>query len=431
VFLVLGVTYAGWLLTFWPGVLGEDSIAVLLELQSDGTLPSGKPAFWHYFVKVAFQPTGLVEVPVGFQLLLAALVFSRILGWCWVHGLKKTALFLAVFICLAPHMIFFIGSLYADGIYAVAGAGLLFELWLIARARQVTAPSLAFIAIELPFAVFMRTNGLILLAAVVYVAILLKGAGRLKFLAVNAIWCAVAAAGVAAHNGGSHGVLYPLALFESVNFLQPRPMNLWREKPRISQETIEALTRHQPLPKIVANYDRDYWDPLVHWPNGPHLGGLSPADQEIIVREFFRYNLWQNIPAFAASRVNIFLVSTLAQGGLVSLEYAPHVLAQVRTRSEFRRFHLDNLASMLTAVHAWSERYRWLLWSPLLGIALLFVMAHRGVRTANPSLLVVALPMLAQLLGIVLFSIAGEYRYLLPYFTLPLVALPALAAAEQ
>jgi hypothetical protein len=47
-------------------------------------------------------------------------------------------------------------------------------------------------------------------------------------------------------------------------------------------------------------------------------------------------------------------------------------------------------------------------------------------RRDFPTLLITA-PMVVQLMGIFFFSIAGEYRYLLPYFTLPLVLLPVMA----
>lgn len=426
---LLVVAYGIWLLTFWPGVLGEDSLAILREVQTHRTFTSGKPVFWYFFVKTFFEPTGLVEVPIGVQLFLSAVVFARILGWCWAHGLRKTFAFLLVFVCLAPHMIFYIGSLYPDAIFAVAASGLLFELWLIAQTRKLSRVSLLMCLITLPFAVFARANGIVFLGPVLYAAALLERADRSKLLAVSLTWCAIAVTGVISDDARSHDVLYPFALFETVNFLQPRPMNLWPERPRVSEKTIQSLTRYQPMQKIIENYDRDYWDPLVYKSTGPHLGSLSPADEKTIVSEFFRYNLWQNVPAFLASRVNIFMVSALAQGGLQSVEYAPHVLAQIRSESQFRRFHLTTLESVLISVHAFSEKYRWLLWTPWLGIALLFIMVRRGFRAKSGPMLIVAIPMAVQLLAIFALSIAGEYRYLLPFFTLPLVALPALATA--
>jgi len=426
---LLVVAYAIWLLTFWPGILGEDSLAILLEVQTNGKLTSGKPVFWYFFVKTFFEPTGLVEVPIGVQLLLSAVVFARILGWCWAHGLRKTFAFLLVFVCLAPHMIFYIGSLNPDAIFAVAASGLLFELWLIARTRKLSRVSLLMCLIVLPFAVFSRANGIVFLGAVLYAAALLGTADRIKLLAAAISWCTIVVTGQISHNVRTHDALYPLALFETVNFLQPRPMNLWRERPRVSEETIQTLTRYQPIQKIIENYDRDYWDPLIYKPDGPQLQSLSRADMQIIVNQFFRYNLWQNLPAFLSSRVNIFMVSALAQGGLVSVEYAPHVLAQIRSESQFRRFHLTTLESVLISVHAFSEKYRWLLWTPWLGIALLFIMVRRGLSTKSRPMLIVAIPMAVQLLAIFALSIAGEYRYLLPFFTLPLVALPALTVA--
>jgi hypothetical protein len=431
VLVLLVAAYTLWLVSFWPGVLGEDSLAILLEVQTQGEFRSGKPVFWYLFVKALFEPTLRVEAPIAVQLLLAALVFSRILGWCWARGLKKTFAFLLVFVCLAPHMIFFAGSLYPDGVFSVAVSGLLFELWLVVQSRKLSTASLLMCSILLPFAVFARANGLIFLAPVLYTTVVLKGSDRLKLLAVGFTWCAVVFIGGKVHGAESHDTLYPLALFETVNFLQPRPMNLWQERPRISEKTLQSLTRQQPVQKILENYDRDYWDPLIQKPDGPRLNSLSRSDKRTIVKEFFRYNLWQNMPAFLASRVNIFMVSALAQGGMVSIEYTSHVLPQIKTASEFRRFQLHSLTSALNSVHEFGMRYRWLLWTPWVGIALLFMMLRRGMRAKDGPMLMIAIPMAIQLLAIFVFSIAGEYRYLLPFFTLPLVALPVLATASR
>lgn len=428
---ILVLVYAIWLITFWPGVLGEDSLAILLEVQTRGDFQSGKPAFWYFFVKTFFMPGALIEGPIGFQLLLSAIIFSRILSWCWAYGLKKIFVFLLIFICLAPHMIFFMGSLYPDGIFSVAVAGLLFELWLITKTRQVSLASLGILLIAFPIAVFARTNGAVFLLAVIYVAAILPRNDRIKILAVGLVWCALVVMGDKMHKTYSHGAIYPLVVFETANFLQPRPMNLWREKPRVSEKTIQTLTKYQPLEKIIQNYDRDYWDPLQYHPDGPKLGNIDCKDQKIIVKEFFRHNLWQNIPAFVSSRVNVFMVAALAQGGMVSIDYASQVIPKIKTLSIFRYFQWNALESRLKSVHAFSEKYRWLLWTPFLGMVLLFMMLRRAYHVRSPEMLVVALPMGIQLVAIFVFSIAGEYRYLLPFFTLPLVALPALAVAAR
>lgn len=428
---LLLTTYTVWLITFWPGVLGEDSLAILLEVQTRGEFQSGKPAFWYFFVKTFFAPRGLVEAPIGFQLFMSAIIFSRILSWCWTHSLRKIFAFLLIFVCLAPHMIFFMGSLYSDGIFSIAATGLLFELWLMAKKRHLGHASLWMFLMTFPVAIFARTNGAVFLLAVIYVTAILPKTDKIKIIAISLMWCVLVLTGDKIHKTYSHGTLYPLILFETANFLQPRPMNLWREKPRISEKTIQTLTKHQPLEKIIQNYDRDYWDPLQYKPDGPQLGNIDKKDQKIIIEEFFRHNLWQNLPAFVASRVNIFMVSALAQGGLVSIEYTSRVLPQIKTNSTFRAFQWSTLESQLKSVHAFSEKYRWLLWTPFLGMVLLFMMLHRGYHAHNPAMLIVAIPMAIQLVAIFTFSIAGEYRYLLPFFTLPLVALPALAVSAS
>lgn len=430
VLLCLLTLYTIWLITFLPGVLGEDSLAILWEVQTRGEFQSGKPAFWYFFVKIFFATTGLVEAPIGFQFFLSAIIFARILSWCLTHRLIKIFIFLLVFVCLAPHMIFFIGSLYPDGIFSVAATGLLFELWLMAKKRQIDQASLWMFLITFPVAIFARTNGIAFLIAVIYVATILPKNGKIKIIGVAVVWCAVILLGNKMHKTYSHGTLYPVVLFETVNFLQPRPMNLWREKPRVSEKTIQTLTKYQPLDKIIQNYDRDYWDPLQYKPDGPKLGDIYKKDQKIIIKEFFRHNIWQNIPAFISSRVNVFMVSALAQGGLVSIEYALQIIPKIETKSSFRSFQWSGLEAQLKSVHAFSEKYRWLLWTPFLGIVLLLMMLYRGFYTRSKPMLTVAIPMAIQLIAIFIFSIAGEYRYLLPFFTLPLVALPALAFAD-
>ena len=80
-------------------------------------------------VKVFYEPLRLVERPIMAQMALYAVVFSRILTWCWQQQLKKTSFFLFVFIAVAPHMIYFMGLLNADGVFSVATTGLLFEIW--------------------------------------------------------------------------------------------------------------------------------------------------------------------------------------------------------------------------------------------------------------------------------------------------------------
>ncbi len=427
----IAASYGAWLLVFWPGILGEDSLAVLYEIESNGSFQSGKPTLWYYFVKLLYSPGRLVEIPIAVQMSIAALVFSRILTWCWLHGFKKIFLFGLIFICLAPNMIYFVGMLYSDGVFASCTVGLLFEFWFIAKHRRASLASLAVVAITFPFAVFARPNGAVFLAALLALLFVVPRWDRVKLLVVAIVWVVLVFIGAKAHPTAKHGVLFPLALFETVNFLQPRPMNLWMESPRVSQKSIDLLTKQHPLPKIVENYDPDYWDPLVYKVDGANLLSMQRPDQRKLVLEFFSYNIWHNIPDFLASRVNIFMVAVLAEGGMPSFEYASHIIKKTRSQSEFRWFNMSRTAVFLEKMHKLSFSLRWILWSPLLGIFLMFSLLLSGWKRRDFPTLLVTVPMVAQLGGIFLFSIAGEYRYLLPYFVLPLVLLPILAMQRR
>ena len=424
---LLLVVYAFWLLAFWPGVLGHDSFAILRQVEQPDAFTSGKPAFWYGFVALFYRPTLLVEVPIGAQLVFAAVVFARLLSWQWASGLRWVFGGSLLLICLAPHVVFYLGLLYPDGIFSVATAGLLFELWLAARRRRLSRGSVLMIAFTLPVALFVRTNGLVLLLPIAAVLCLLDRAGRVQLGAIALGWCAGVAIGARAHQDVSQGALYPLAIFETVNFLRPTGGGAIASA-NLSPRTIEALAQYRPLENYLAHFDPYYWDPLVHVPDGPRVGNLPIAGQHVVMQEFLRTNLWHNLPRFIASRVRVFFAAATARSGIPQFGWAKPVLANLQTRSEFRRFQLTRAEAWLTAVHDFSLRHRWLLWSPLPGIALLLWLLGVGIRSREVANLLVTVPMVLQLGAIIVFSTAAEYRYLLPFFILPLLLLPMLLA---
>jgi hypothetical protein len=425
-FVMLVLVYGFWLMVFWPGILGEDSLAILLEVENPEIFGSGKTAFWYNYVRLLYQHYHLVELPIGLILILSAFIMARILGWCWSQRLPRTTIFLLIFTCLAPHLIFYLGSLYPDGIFAVAVAGFLFEIYLFDRYRKASLLSWINIAIAFPFAVFARSNGIIFLIPAFVLIFTLKGASRLWIGVLIMGWCGLAIMGSYWYKHETQKPLYPLAIYETVNFLQPRPMKLWTDEPRVSLPTIDVLTRNHPLELYLKYYDPDYWDTLNFGVDGPRAMSLPEGDKDLIVREFFRYNLWHNIPKFMGSRVNIFLVAAFAQGGPVGIGYSKHVLGQTKSQSIYRKFDLSKAEQVLKTVHEYDYKYRWLLWTPFLGVGLMIWVFSVGVQSRNLIFLLVSLSMMAQLAGIFIFSIAGEYRYLFHFFTLPLAFLPLI-----
>lgn len=440
---LLTAAYAFWLFVFWPGVLGEDSVAVLLEVQNPEAFRSGKTVLWYYFVKIFYQGTGRVEAPIAIALFLCAFMLARMLAWHWSYRQYKTFAFSFITIALAPHMIFFMGTLYPDGLFAVAVATLLFELWLAASMRSVSVQSLVMVSIAFPLAVFLRPNGLLFLVPALLTIFWIDRNCRRWLLLIIGAWCATVFIGTKLHKTSTQETLYPLAIFETTGFLQARAMNdLWKgfphmndpwvlAEPKVSSKTIETLTHSRSLENIRSYRDPAYWDMLIFHPDGPQLGGLPPESKDIIVREFLTYNLWHNLPDFFASRLNVFLTAAMAQGGFPALTYASNVLQRIESRSTYRQFHWETAERVLQRVHSWSYAYRWLLWSPWVGLALLVMALVRGMRHRRTALLLISLPMAVQLGAVFIFSIAGEYRYLLPFFTLPLVLLPALSCEPE
>lgn len=418
--------YAFWLACFWPGILGMDSLGILKEVEDPIINQSGKTVFWYYFVSVFYSTTKLVEYPIAFQLFLGALVFSRILEWQWSQKLRKVFIFSLFLVALAPHTVFFLGTLYPDGIFSVAATGLMFELWVAARQRGITKICALIIFLTLPFALFARSNGIIFLLPVFACLIFISKKSRWLLAAIAAFWVALNFWGTKIHTTGhTHGAVFPLVLFETVNFLQPRPMNLWTAEPRVAPRTVRILTQHRPLAQILAYYDRDYWDTLIFPPDGPRMMDLPRSDKKKLVRDFFRYNLWHNIPDFVSSRVNIFLVSALAQGGFPGLSAASQILPLTESASVYRPFFLPAAQNFMAQAYETSFNYRWLLWSPLPGVLLVIGLLWRAFNRHDRILMLLAIPLALQLGGIGFFSIAGEYRYVMLFFS----ALPVLLSA--
>lgn len=425
-FLFLVVAYGVWLMNFWPGVLGQDSLAVLLQIE-EGKIQSQKPVFWYLFVKWLYEPHRLIEVSVGLQLLLCALILSRILAWCWQQGMRKAFSFLLLFICLGAPVLYYQSALYSDGLFCAAVTGLTFECWLIVRARKVSALQLLYLALLVPIALFFRANGAFMLAILVPLLVWVPGRGKLKIGLVFLAWVLSYSYANYTHKYlARHGTLYPLAVFETVNFLQPiaigtRVMGL---QGLVTPATMAALERRRPVKDIIAYYDRDYWDPLVYRAGGPDMLSMPKDDKLIIVREFFCCNLWHNLPAFLGSRVNIFMVAALADGGFGGLDETVTILSQIKSRSQVRPFVLGPVDAALRGLFNVSFKNRWILWSPFLGIGLLFALILRGWKRRDWPLVLLMAPLLMQLGGIFFFSIAGEYRYLMVFFTGVVALLP-------
>ena len=128
--------------------------------------------------------------------------------------------------------------------------------------------------------------------------------------------------------------------------------------------------------------------------------------------------------------MNVFLVSLLAQGGFATLEDSAGVINRSKSKSAYRAFHFTALETALKAIHGFSFSWRWLLWSPVPGMALLFCATRIAWKSRDTAVLAITGSMILQLGGIFMLSIASEYRYLLPFFVLPMVLVPVLLATH-
>ncbi len=428
----------GWLLVFWPGVLGEDSAATLMEVDQPDVFRSGKSIVWYYFVRLTYGVTHRVEAPIAVLMLLSAFLFARMLAWYWSQQWRWLTLFLLALICIAPHMVYFLGTLYPDAIFAVAATALLFEVWLMCRQRRATWLSLCVVALALPFAAFVRPNGIVFLVPAVLALWCVQGKGRYVLAAIIAVWCTLVYTGTTVHRSSTQSATLPLVLFETSKLLAPRAMtDFWnqvpemndpwvRRDPLVSPRTLEILSNHSTLASIRAYSDPAYWDMLAFHPSGPKLGLIPESERQELIHEFFHYNLWHNLPEVLASRLNVFSASALAEGGFPALDYSRHVLPRTQSQSQMRLYDLKQTEQHLKQLHKASYQWRWLLWTPWLGFALLALGLVRGWQRKNMALLLVCLPAVLQLGAIFAFSSAGEYRYLLPFFTLPLALFPGL-----
>ncbi|WP_298207627.1 acyltransferase [Acidovorax sp.] len=429
----IGVVYAAWLVASWPGILGQDSLAIMLEVDTDRVHQANKPAFWYLYALLTYGATGRVEVPIALQMLICAAVCARILAWMLTHRMWKSFAYCLIFVALAPSVVYYSSSFYSDGIYAISLSGMMFEVWRSIRNRSVDLPSLLIFFVTIPFAIFGRPNGVLNLIPLAALAWMLSKPYRVRMGLVIVPWLVIGFGSQFIYKYENPiGSVFPLALYETVGFLEHRPMGLWEHnQPRVTTKTVDALTSTgQSLDKIREFHDHYYWDPLIFFPAGPALLSLSDKSKRTIIKEFFKYNLWHNFPAFMASRVNIFLYAAMANGGIPGPPATSQILPLTKSISSVQPLKF----SLRKHLHAWydfSIQHRAIMWAPWGGLVLLMMALRRSMKQRDKVVTLIAGTYALQLVAIFIFSIAGEYRYLLAFFTAPLVLLPVLCRPSE
>ncbi|QEA12341.1 hypothetical protein [Comamonas flocculans] len=424
--LILLLAYGIWYAGVWPGPLGQDGYSLIANINQSAPRYTGKDPAWLLYALATYGLSQRVEVLVLPLLLLQVAALARIIGWIYVRRYPITATALLLLVACTPHVLNYGSSLYPDAVFSLAFVALLFEIWLILGHRRLSTWSIAWLAILFPAACYFKANGIIILLPMLYLAIRLKTTSRWVIVAIVLSWsAAIQWGGTVANLGHGHGALRPLILFETTNFMQTRPMNLWETRHMVTDRTKEIMHRYISQEDIDSLYDRDYWDTLWHLnQDRVRFREMSRIDFRHLRSDFFTYNLWRNIPAFTASRINIFLASALAQGGMVGPDNARHGLAGVTTLSTYNPFNLSSLPNTLNEIYETSYNWRFVLWSPFVGIILVLLVFKRALQERHLDELVISSTLLLQLGGIFLFSIAAEYRYLLAFFYAPLLLFP-------
>ena len=426
--LVLLSCYGLWYAGVWPGPMGQDGYSLIANINQGVPRYTGKDPAWLLYALGTYGLSQRIEVMMLPLLLMHVAILSRIIGWIYFQGHRIVAILLLVFIGCAPHILNYATSLYPDGIFSLTLIGVLLEIWITLRRGRLTWWSGIFIFIAFPAAALFKSNGILLILPLAYLAFRLKGIQRWAILLTVIFWMvAVQIGGKVADLGKGHGALQPLVLFETVNFMQSKPMKLWETRHMVTDKTKEIIYRHISQEDLDRLFDRDYWDTLWHQNHDVvKFRSISKQDQRALQREFFTYNLWRNIPAFVSSRVNLFLASAFAQGGLVGPDDAKAGLASVQTLSTYNPFGLEAVPAFIRRAFIASYNWRFILWTPLIGISLIFICVRKAVRQKDRDDLVVVSLLALQLVGIFIFSIAAEYRYLLMFFYAPLLLLPML-----
>lgn len=428
IFSLISLVYGIWLYSNWPGNLGNDSMAALMEAtDKTGQISSGKTAVWIGFIKLILALNNNIGAITTTQMLISAFVFSRIIHYIYRnHGILRSAI-IFTFFAVTPHILNFSGTIYPDGLFSVCGVGLVFEIWICLKRSKVTRFSAFFIFLCLPFAIFARSNGAILLIPYIYLLFNIERRSRLIIASIGIFWTLTSIFLSLHQNGKPQEAIYPLVIFETANFVQPHPFSVAFGLPAydVSGPTVEVLEKYGGIQKFNEWYDRDYWDSLVHQPDSPNVLAISLDDQQILIKEFLSYNLWHNIPAFLSSRVNVFIVSAFAEGHFPTAETKSYVL------NNFKNNYSELSPSLFftkwtTTFNSISWKYRFLLWSPFFGIAMLAAATVMSWKRMKIDYLVIHASLVLQLIAIFLFSSAGEYRYLLTYFLLPIVLYPMI-----
>ena len=425
--LIIGA-YAIFLIGMWPGVLAEDSLAVIRYLDGLSPFASGKTAFWMGFIDLTYNTTKRVEVPILLLASLCALVLCRIQLYLLNQRAYKSFFFCLVFITLAPHLIVLNITLIGDGIFAVATIGLFFEIYISCKRKRIHITSVIFILLTSSFAIMTRTNGIAAFIPMIAALFWLPKKYKLilGFIAGINLTGMLLLNKTQDNNNKPQSAIFSLVIWETINFLQPPTFQLPTSFNRVSPKTIATLEELTPIDHYLKFYDREYWDPLNFDPQGPAVGRLTKKQRKILTQEFFKHNLFGNFGAFMGSRTHVFFSSAFAYSGLPWPSYTPVVLSQTQSISQSIKAADDSFYKIPDKIYVESFIKRSLLWNPCVAIIILFIGFYKFSRKPKTIEFAITSTLILQLFGIFFFSAASEFRYLSVIVYSPLIILPML-----
>lgn len=430
------------LLTFWPGMLSNDSIGQWEQAVS-GRFQNWHPFFHTFLISLLLKIWHSPAILAMAQMLALSLVFARGLGWLQEHGLPRACLWLLalLFAFFPPNLLLSI-TIWKDVAYAAALLGFFLLLtrvawsggqWLQEKHHWLFLALAAFLVASL------RQNGLALVLSTLLAFLFIFRSQRRQL--ATALLLAVLAWG-AVHT--ILGAFYPPT--ETNTDAQPAQANLILLSHTAAH--VQAGTPLQAdesayltalLPLDEWKYDCCYIGAISYHPHFDRAAYLAnfPQNLRLALGLFLRDPLVDLRHQFCASEMNWAFVGNRCS--LKSLHAFGSTIPSRETwiaANEFGLRESSFLPALIPFVIRWLEPMGFFTgqFTPFLKPAFyfypsIFLIISACLRQRKPHLLALLIPILLQTLILALIMFAPSYRYqygsiLIGLFCLGLPLLP-------